>query len=62
MKSVCGSSIIAVFLLLWNPSGLLSIVLSIALAAAIYLTILLALRGFTIQETKLIYEIYKGSD
>ena len=62
VKSVCGSSIIALFLLLWNPSGLLSIVLSIALAAAIYLTILLALRGFTIQETKLIYNIYKGSD
>jgi O-antigen/teichoic acid export membrane protein len=61
VKSVCGSIIIALFLLFWNPSGLLSIVLSIALAAAIYLTILLALRGFTIQEIKLIYEIYKGS-
>jgi O-antigen/teichoic acid export membrane protein len=62
VKSVCGSSIIALFLLLWNPSGLVSIILSIALAAALYLTILLALRGFTIQETKLIYNIYKGSD
>jgi O-antigen/teichoic acid export membrane protein len=62
VKSVCGSSIIAVFLLLWNPSGFFSIVLSIAFAAVIYLTILLALRGFTIQETKLIYNIYKGSD
>jgi len=61
VKSVCSSSIIALFLFLWNPSGFFSIVLSIALAAAIYLTILLALRGFTIQETKLIYEIYKGS-
>ena len=61
LKSVCGSTIIALFLLLWNPSGFFSIVLSIALAAAIYLTILLALRGFTIQEIKLIYEIYKGS-
>ena len=61
VKSVCSSSIIALFLLLWNPSGLLSIVLSIALAAVIYLTILLALRGFTIQEIKLIYRIYKGS-
>ena len=60
-KSVCGSVIIALFLLLWNPSGLFSIALSIILAAAIYMTILLALRGFTIQETKLIYEIYKGS-
>jgi O-antigen/teichoic acid export membrane protein len=61
VKSACGSSVIALFLLVWNPSGFFSIVLSIALAAAIYLTILLALRGFTIQETKLIYEIYKGS-
>ncbi len=62
VKSVCGSGIIALFLFLWNPSGLLSIVLSITLAAALYLTILLALRGFTIQETKLIYNIYRGSD
>jgi O-antigen/teichoic acid export membrane protein len=61
VKSVCGSSIMALFLLLWNPSGLLSILLSIALAAVIYLTILLALRGFTIQEFKLIYRIYMGS-
>jgi O-antigen/teichoic acid export membrane protein len=61
VKSVCGSSIIALFLLLWNPSGALNIVLSIALAAVIYLAILLALRGLTIQEIKLIYRIYRGS-
>jgi O-antigen/teichoic acid export membrane protein len=61
VKSVCGSCIIALFLLLWNPSGLLSIVLSSALAAVIYLTILLVLRGLTIQEIKLIYRIYRGS-
>jgi len=61
VKSVCGSSIMALFLLLWNPSGPFSIVVSIALAAVIYLTILLVLRGFTIQEIKLIYRIYKGS-
>jgi hypothetical protein len=61
VKSVCGSTTIALFLLVWNPSGLLSILVSIALAAAIYVAILLALRGFTIQETKLIYEVYKGS-
>jgi O-antigen/teichoic acid export membrane protein len=61
-KSVCGSIITALFLLLWNPAGLLSIVLAIALAAAIYLSILLALRGFTIREIKLIYSIYQGSD
>jgi O-antigen/teichoic acid export membrane protein len=61
VKSVCGSSIMALFLFLWNPSGPLSIVLSIALAAVIYLTILLVLRGFTIREIKLIYRIYKGT-
>ena len=60
VKSVCGSSIMALFLLRWNPSGLLSILVSIGLAAVIYLTILLALRGFTIQEFKLIYRIYRG--
>jgi O-antigen/teichoic acid export membrane protein len=61
VKSACGSSVIALFLLVWNPSGFFSIVLSIALAAVLYFAILLALRGFTIQETKLIYEVYKGS-
>ncbi|MGZ4882077.1 MAG: oligosaccharide flippase family protein [Halobacteriota archaeon] len=61
VKSVCGSCIIALFLLLWNPSGLLNLVLSIALATVIYLTILLVLRGLTTQEIKLIYRIYKGS-
>ena len=61
VKSVCGSSIIALFLLLLNPSGFLSILLSVALAAVIYLAILLALRGFTIQEIKLVYGIYRGT-
>jgi O-antigen/teichoic acid export membrane protein len=61
VKSICSSSIMALFLIFWNPSGLLSIVLSIALAAIIYVTILLVLRGFTIQEIKLIYRIYRGS-
>jgi O-antigen/teichoic acid export membrane protein len=62
VKSVCGSGIVALFLLLWNPAGLFSIVVSIAFAAIIYLSIMLALRGFTIQEFKRIYSIYKGSD
>ncbi len=62
VKSVCGSSIMALFLLLWNPFGLLSILVSIALAAVIYLAILLALRGFTVRELKLIYGIYRGSN
>ena len=61
VKSVCGSCIMALFLFVWNPSGLLSIVFSIVIAAAIYLTILLVLRGLTIREIKLIYGIYKGA-
>ena len=61
VKSVCCSFVIALFLFLWNPSGALSIVLSVALAAVIYLTILLVLRGITMQEIKLIYKIYRGS-
>jgi O-antigen/teichoic acid export membrane protein len=61
VKSVCGSSIVALFLFLWNPSGLFSILFSIALAAAIYLSIMLVLRGVTIQELELIYKTYKGS-
>ncbi|MGZ7112055.1 MAG: flippase, partial [Halobacteriota archaeon] len=61
LKSLCGSCVIALFLLLWNPSGFLSIVVSVALAAVIYLIILLALRGLTLQEIKIVYRIYKGS-
>jgi O-antigen/teichoic acid export membrane protein len=60
VKSICGSGIVALFLLLWNPAGLVSILLSVALAAIIYLAILLALRGLTIREIKLIYRIYRG--
>ena len=38
VKSICASSIIALFLFLWNPSGLVSILVSIAIAAVIYLS------------------------
>jgi O-antigen/teichoic acid export membrane protein len=61
VKSFCASVIMALLLFLWNPSGLVSILASIALAAVIYLSIMLALRGVTVQEFKLIYGIYKGS-
>lgn len=61
VKSVCGSSIMALFLFLWGPSGLFSILLSIALAAIIYLAVMLTLRGLTIKEIKLIYGVYKGA-
>jgi O-antigen/teichoic acid export membrane protein len=60
VKSVSSAGVMTVFLLWWNPSGLVSILLSVALAAVIYLTILLALRGLTIREIKLIYRIFRG--
>ncbi|MGZ4865079.1 MAG: oligosaccharide flippase family protein [Halobacteriota archaeon] len=61
LKSLFGSCIMALFLFLWKPTGLLNIVLSVALASLIYLIILMVLRGLTIQEIKLIYRTYKGS-
>jgi O-antigen/teichoic acid export membrane protein len=61
VKSVCSSSIMALLLLFSGPSGFMNILISIALAAVIYLAILLALRGITIKELKLIYRIYRGS-
>ncbi|MGZ4911462.1 MAG: oligosaccharide flippase family protein [Halobacteriota archaeon] len=61
VKSVCSSIIMALFLFFWNPSGIFSILLSVVLAALLYVGVLLALRGLTIQELKLIYRIYKGS-
>jgi len=60
LKSVCASIAISVGLFLWSPSALLNILVSIALAAAIYLGIMLVLRGFTIQEIKFFYDIFKG--
>lgn len=58
VKSVCSSCVVGFFLLLWHPSGLLSIVLSVVCAAIIYLIILLALRGLTVRELKSIYRLY----
>jgi O-antigen/teichoic acid export membrane protein len=59
-KSVCASIGISVLLLLWNPSGLASVLLSVSLAAGIYLGILFVLKGFSIQEIKFFYNIFKG--
>ena len=59
LKSACASIVICAFLLLWNPAGLVSVLLAISLAAAIYLGILFVLRGFTIEEIKFFYSIFK---
>jgi O-antigen/teichoic acid export membrane protein len=60
LKSVCASFVIAVLLLLWAPSGLISVLLSISLAAGIYLGILVVLKGLTFQEISFFYNIFKG--
>jgi len=60
-KSICASIVMSLALFLWNPMGLANILLSIVLAAAIYLGIVLALRGFTPQEIRLLYRLFKGS-
>ena len=60
-KRIVASSVIALLLLFWNPTGLLAILLSIAIAAITYLVIVLALRGITVDEIKLIYETFRGS-
>jgi hypothetical protein len=49
-----------VFLLLWNPTGLVSILLSVSVAAVIYIGILFVLRGFTIEEVRFFYNVFKG--
>ena len=60
LKSVCASIVTCVFLLLWNPVGLVSVLLAISLTAVIYIGILFVLRGFTIEEIKFFYRIFKG--
>ncbi|MGB9372348.1 MAG: oligosaccharide flippase family protein [Halobacteriota archaeon] len=60
LKSVCASIVISVFLLLWNPAGLVSVLLSVSLAAVIYIGILFVLRGFAVEEVKFFYRIFKG--
>ena len=59
LKSVCASILISILLLLWQPSGLANVLLSISLAGGIYLGILFVLKGFTIQEIKFFYGVFK---
>jgi O-antigen/teichoic acid export membrane protein len=61
LKSVGASIALSAILLLWNPAGLLDILLSIGFSAAIYLGILLVLKGITIDEIKFFYCALVGS-
>jgi len=61
LKSVCVSILISVFLLLWGPSGLANVLLSILLATCLYVGILLALKGFTVDEIKFFYSVFMRS-
>lgn len=57
----CGASLaISGFLLIWKPVDLWAILLSLGVSAAIYVGILLALKGFTIEEIKFFYAAFRG--
>ena len=60
LKSLFASGVIALILLFLNPAGLINVLLSIGLAAAAYLLILFALKGFTSQEINFFYGILRG--
>jgi O-antigen/teichoic acid export membrane protein len=57
-KSVCASLVMTLVLLLWEPTGLLAVLVAILLSATVYLGTLFALRGFTIQEIKFFYTMF----
>jgi O-antigen/teichoic acid export membrane protein len=61
LKSVGASILMSVLLLLLGPSGLASVLLSISLATAIYLSILFALKGLTVDDIKFFYSIFERS-
>ncbi len=60
VKSVCAALIMGLALFVWNPVGLASVLLAIALGAGVYLSILLALRGLTVHEIKRLYRTFVG--
>jgi O-antigen/teichoic acid export membrane protein len=59
LKSVCASVVISLLLFFWNPARIPDLVLSVVVSGAVYLFILLVLRGFTIQEVKFFYSMLK---
>ena len=58
VKSVLAS--IAISLLLWNPTGILNLLLSISFAAALYLGILLILKGLTVRTIKFFFSMLRS--
>jgi len=60
VKSISASAAITVFLFLLNPTRLVSVILMLALSAAIYLGIMFLLRGFTIPEAKFFYRMFRS--
>lgn len=60
LKSIAASAVIAVFLFLRNPTGLVSVILLLTVSAALYLGIMFLLRGFTIQEVKFFYRMFRN--
>jgi O-antigen/teichoic acid export membrane protein len=62
LKSVGASIVISVILLVWNPTGLVNILLSIGFCAVIYLAIVFILKGLTLDEIKFFYSAFGNLD
>jgi hypothetical protein len=60
VKSVFASIAISLLLLLWNPTGTLNLLLSISFAAALYLGILLILKGLTVRTIKFFFSMLRS--
>jgi len=59
LKSVCASVVVSLLLFFWNPTRIPALLLSIVVSAAMYLFILLFLKGFTLQEVRFFYNVLK---
>lgn len=60
LKRVCASIAMSLLFFLWNPARILDLLLSVVVSTAVYLFILLLLRGLTIKEVKFFYNILKN--
>jgi O-antigen/teichoic acid export membrane protein len=61
LKSIGASIVLSAILLAWNPAGLLNILLSVGCSAAVYLGLLLILKGLTFGEIRFFYSALTGS-
>ena len=59
LKSVCASLVGSIVLVLWHPLGLASVIVSVLVAAAVYLGILFVMKGITVEEIRFFYRVFR---